>query len=202
MSNIEALDSINNSNELLIKAHNIVYDKLRLDLELDAIDVMKSSFGLAVSLTTDDKLVRAKADELIDTIPIIGPEEKKLIKEYTRIVSSNRELFGFVSRDIFGSGCKGNLLTDIRNNISLGTIESIISKTIKIIGCYNKYNEDDIFIEVSGVIDDNISIRRKINSDNDGYFVELCAGKNLVELPVCGGLITAYLQSSLMEIGV
>lgn len=188
MSNIEALDSINNSNELLIKAYNIVYDKLRLDLELDAIDVMKSSFGLAVSLTTDDKFVRAKADELIDAIPIMRPEEKKLIKEYTRIVSSNRELFGFVSRDIFGSGCNGNLLTDIRNNISLGTIESIISKTIKIIGCDNKYNEDDIFIEFSGVIDDNISIRRKINSDNDGYFVELCAGKNLVELPVCGCL--------------
>lgn len=188
MSNIEALDSINNSNELLIKAYNIVYDKLRLDLELDAIDVMKSSFGLAVSLITDDKFVRAKADELIDTIPIMRPEEKKLIKEYTRIVSSNRELFGFVSRDIFGSGCNGSLLTDIRNNISLGTIESIISKTIKIIGCDNKYNEDDIFIEFSGVIDDNISIRRKINSDNDGYFVELCARKNLVELPVCGWL--------------
>ena len=188
MSNIEALDSINNSNESLIKAYNKVYDKLRFDLELDAIDVMKSSFGLAVSLATDDKFVRAKADELIDTIPIMLPEEKKLIKEYTRIVSSNRELFGFVSRDIFGSGCNGNLLTDIRNNISLGTIESIISKTIKIIGCDNKYNEDDIFIEFSGVIDDNISIRRKINSDNDGYFVELCAGKNLVELPVCGWL--------------
>ena len=188
MSNIEALDSINNSNESLIKAYNIVYDKLRFDLELDAIDVMKSSFGLAVSLATDDKLVRAKADELIDTIPIMRPEEKKLIKEYTRIVSSNRELFGFVSRDIFGSDCNGHLLTDIRNNISLGCIESIISKTIKIIGCDNKYNEDDIFIEFSNVIDDNISIRRKINSDNDGYFVELCAGKNLVELPVCGWL--------------
>lgn len=188
MSNIEALDSINNSNELLIKAYNIVYDKLRLDLGLDAIDVMKSSFGLAVSLITDDKFVRAKTDELIDAIPIMRPEEKKLIKEYTRIVSSNSGLFGFVSRDIFGSGCNGNLLTDIRNNISLGCIESIISKTIKIIGCDNKYSEDDIFIELSGVIDDNISIRRKINSDNDGYFVELCTGKNFVELPVCGWL--------------
>lgn len=188
MSNIEALDSINNSNELLIKAYNIVYDKLRLDLELDAIDVMKSSFGLAVSLTTDDKYVRAKADELIDTIPIMRPEEKKLIKEYTRIVSSNRELFGFVSRDIFGSGCNEYLLANIRNNISLGTIESIISKTIKIIGCDNKYNEDDIFIEFSSVMDDTLSIRRKINSDDDGYFVELCVGKNFVELPVCGWL--------------
>lgn len=188
MSNIEALDSINNSNESLVKAYNKIYNKLRFDLKIDAIDVMKSSFGLAVSLTTDDKFVRAKADELIDAIHIMRPVEKKLIKKYTRIVSSDRELFGFVSRDIFGNGCNGNLLTDIRNNISLGAIESIISKTIKIIGCYNKYNEDDIFIEFSSVIDDNISIRRKINSDNDGYFVELCAGKNLVELPVCGWL--------------
>ena len=185
MSNIEVLDSINNSNESLIKAYNKVYDKLRFSLDLYAVDIMKSSFGLAISLTTDDKSVRAKADELIDAIPIIGSEEKKLIKEYTRIVSSNRELLEFVSRDIFGSDCNSDLLADIRNDISLGRIESIILKTIKIIGCRSKYDEDDIFIEFSSVMDDNISIRRKINSDDDGYFVVLYAGKNLIELPIC-----------------
>ena len=69
------------SKESLGKSLNKVYSELKDELDIDVIDAIKSSFGLAISLSTDDTRVRVKADELIDTMTNMRDEERYLVKD-------------------------------------------------------------------------------------------------------------------------
>ena len=130
MSSIEILDMTNNnsySKESLGKSLNKVYSELKDELDIDVIDAIKSSFGLAISLSTDDTRVRIKADELIDTMTSMRYEERYLVKEYIRLASCNKELLESVFKEVFKEEDTDELLEAIRNNISLGQMESVIS---------------------------------------------------------------------------
>lgn len=190
MSNIEALDSINNSNDnaQLIKSINEVYNTLKDECGVDAAEAIRSSFGLAISLTTDDKRVRAKADELIDVMTNMRYEEKCLLKEYVRLASCDIELLRAVFEEVFYDEDGEVLLEAMRNNISLGQIESIISKTITVLERGNKCNEGDIFIMVSDVVGSNMYLQKKIGSVKDGFYITFIYKGIKLELPMCGNI--------------
>lgn len=191
MSSIEILDMTNNnsySKESLGKSLNKVYSELKDELDIDVIDAIKSSFGLAISLSTDDTRVRVKADELIDTMTSMRYEERYLVKEYIRLASCNKELLESVFKEVFKEEDADELLEAIRNNISLGQMESFISKTIQVSGLKSRYNDQDIFIMFSDVVGSNMYLQKKIGSVKDGFYIKFIYKGIKLELPMCGNM--------------
>ena len=114
----------------------------------------------------------------------IDEEYKDSVKQFVSVVSKNRKLFECKANAIFGGQYREDLLEEIRENISLGTMGDMIEGALQIAKFRPIMEAEDINKIMAGALSFKTRLWQVEDKSEDVFFMELKCREYKLVLPL------------------